>query len=88
MAKRLPVSRGEIMMMLPFQRDRQFKSIDMCVSHGHGAVPTGMRLVSKYRSPRATCEPLLNMMEDSITDGLEGELCAAPIDAFRHTSPV
>lgn len=51
-------------MMLLFQGDRQLKGIDVCVSHGHGGVSTVMQLASKYRSPSATCEPLLNTKEE------------------------
>lgn len=69
-------------------KERQLKGTDVCVSHGRGGVPTVMQLVSKYRSPRATCVPLLNMKEESFPDGLEGELCGALRDAYRHTSPV
>ncbi|PKU38745.1 hypothetical protein llap_10951 [Limosa lapponica baueri] len=74
------------MMRLLFQGDRQLKDTDVCVSHGHGGVPTVMQLVSKYRSPRATCEPLLNVEEESLPDGLEGELYGALRDAYRHNS--
>lgn len=48
----------------------------MCVSHEHGGVPTGMQLVSKYRS-RAACESLLNMKEDRFPDEMAGQLCGA-----------
>jgi len=55
-------------MMLLFQGDRQLKGTDVCIHHGHGGVSTVMQLVSTYTSPRATCEPLLNMKK-SFPDG-------------------
>lgn len=60
MAKMLSGSRGEIMMMLLFQVDRQLEHTDVRVSHGHGGVPMVRQLVSKHRSPGATCDPMLN----------------------------
>lgn len=60
MAKMLSGSRGEIMMTLLFQVDRQLKRTDVCISHGHGGLPTVRQLASKYRSPGATCKPMLN----------------------------
>lgn len=48
------------MRMLLFQVDRQLKRTNVRISHGHAGVPMVRQLVSKYRSPGATCEPMLN----------------------------
>lgn len=46
----------------------------MCIRPGQGHVPVGTQLVSKYQ-PRAACEPLLNMKEESFPDELARQLC-------------
>lgn len=93
MAEMLAGMRAQITTASLLQGDRQHKGTDVCFSHGHGNVSMLMQLVSKHRSPSATCKPQerkavqrgvgCRLLNHGFQAGYVGPGCLATVDYFH-----